>query len=59
MTTMPWEIISAILALAMIAVFAVLARYLLAKSDEYDSDGKPTLADLWSRGGGGDAGPGA
>jgi hypothetical protein len=60
---MPWEITSAILALALFVGIALLARRLLAKSDEYqsdeyESDGKPTLLDLWSRGGGGDPGPG-
>jgi hypothetical protein len=58
-TTMPWEILSAILAFALIAGFSLVARRLLAKSDEYEGEGTPTLADLWSRGGGGDAGPGA
>ncbi len=57
--TMPWEIVSAILGLALVAGFALLMRRLLARSDDYESEGKPTLADLWSRGGGGDAGPGA
>jgi hypothetical protein len=56
---MPWEIVSVILAFALFTGIALVVRLLLAKSDEYDSDGRPTLADLWSRGGGGDAGPGA
>ena len=55
---MPWEIFSVILALALFVGIALLVRRLLAKSDEYESDRKPTLLDLWSRGGGGDAGPG-
>ena len=56
--TMPWNVVSLILALALIMGITLLARRLLAKSDEYESDGKATLLDLWSRGGGGDAGPG-
>jgi hypothetical protein len=63
--TVPWEITSAILALSLFVGIASLARRLLAKSDEYESDeyeyesdGKPTLLDLWSRHGGGDPGPG-
>jgi hypothetical protein len=52
---MPWE---AMLAFVLVVGFALLARRLLAKGDEYDSDGRPTVLDLWSRGGGGDAGPG-
>jgi hypothetical protein len=55
---MPWNLVSVMLALALFIGIALLARHLLAKSDEYESDGKPTLLDLWSRGGGGDAGPG-
>lgn len=58
MTIVPWEIASALLAFGLIAGFALLGRRLLARSDHYESDGKPTLLDLWSRGGGGDAGPG-
>jgi hypothetical protein len=54
----PWEITSAMLALALFIGIALLARRLLAKSDDYESDRKPTLLDLWSRGGGGDPGPG-
>jgi hypothetical protein len=46
------------LAIALVTGFALLARRLLAKSDDYGSEGKPTLADLWTRGGGGDPGPG-
>ena len=55
---MPWELLSGLLAVLLISGFALLVRRLLAKGDEYGSDGKPTLADLWSRGGGGDPGPG-
>ena len=55
---MPWELVSALLSFALSTGFALVVRRLLAKSDQYESDGKPTLADLWSRGGGGDAGPG-
>ena len=55
---MPWEIVSVVLALALFVGLALLVRRLLAKHDEYESDGKPALLDLWSRGGGGDPGPG-
>jgi hypothetical protein len=60
---MPWEIVAAILAFLLITGFALVVRRLLAKADEYDlqesdSDGKPTVEDLWTRGGYGDPGPG-
>jgi hypothetical protein len=55
---MPWEIVSVVLTFALVIGFSLVARRLLAKGDEYESDRKPSLADLWSRGGGGDAGPG-
>lgn len=49
---------SAILTLGLFVGIALVVRRLLAKSDEYESDRKPTLLDLWTRGSGGDAGPG-
>lgn len=55
---MPWEIVSVILTFGLFIGIALLVRHLLAKGDEYETEGKPTLLDLWSRGGGGDAGPG-
>jgi hypothetical protein len=55
--------IAYILVLALATGFALLMRRLLAKFDEYnldesDSDGKPTVEELWTRGGYGDPGPG-
>lgn len=60
---MLWQIVSVLLALATFLAIALLVRRLLTRFDEYDlaeaeSDGKPILEDLWTRGGYGDPGPG-
>ena len=56
------DLLAYALALAVCIVFALLARRLLTKFDEYDldesgSDGKPSAEDLLTRGGYGDPGP--
>jgi len=60
---MLWQTISLLLALAAFFGIALLVRRLLTKFNEYDleeseNEGKPTLEDLWTRGGYGDPGPG-
>ena len=59
---MPWGIASVLIAFASMIGFALLARRLLGRFDEYKldeavSDGEPTVEDLWTRGGYGDPGP--
>lgn len=59
---MPWGIASVLIAFASMIGFALLARRLLAKLDEYRldesvSNGRPTAEDLLTRGGYGDPGP--
>lgn len=57
------DVLTYILIFVGVAAFALVARRLLTKFDEYDldesdSDGKPTAEDLLTRGGYGDPGPG-
>lgn len=59
---MLWNLVSVLLALGLFSGIALLLRRLLTKFDEYDldesdSDGKPTVEELWTRGGYGDPGP--
>jgi hypothetical protein len=60
---MLWQAGSFLLTLAIFLGMGLLVRRLLTKFDEYDldesgSDGKPTVEDVWTRGGYGDPGPG-
>lgn len=59
---MPWGIASVLIAFASMIGFALLARRLLGKFDEYrldesEGDGGPSVEDLLTRGGYGDPGP--
>lgn len=55
---MLWNAVTVLLALAIFVAIALTVRRLIARADDYDSEGKPSLEDLWTRGGGGDPGPG-